>query len=257
MKFENKHVYDNIRVLSPGGQLMCYVGKKKAQWYIKRRLASWCDNNSGIKLKFEPRGLGHYHDPERNVPVENKCVVCGNNTIAELSRHHTIPECFRKYFPHRWKSYRSHDIVVMCIDCHQEYEIDATNLKQQLINNMVDPEELRKERYMVRCANTLLKHSKKLPVKERDEITLYLMLELNLDDITDEVLHEIIKKPKINIYQRYSETIKDYKEFSRFWKQHFIDVMKPKYLPPYWTPDYEPSYLEEKFVEENAPCLRE
>lgn len=248
-KFENKHVYDNIEVYSPNGHLMCFVGKKKAAWYVKRHLAVWREENKGITLCFKPKGLGHFYDSERNIPVENKCVVCGNTTIAELSRHHTIPECFRKYFPNRWKSYRSHDIVVMCVGCHQEYEKTAANLKQELINDLIDPEELKKERHLIRYANTLLKHADKLPEKDKHETEQFIKSTLGISVLDDNVLNEIIKSPRTNIYKEYSKTIEDHREFSRFWKQHFIDVMKPEYLPSYWTPDYEPSYLEEKFFD--------
>lgn len=98
--------------MSPEGFLMCYIGRKRANWYLDRNLARK-NSEKEIQLLFKPNGLGHYYDKERNIPVKNHCVVCGCNDISKLSKHHTIPECFRKHFPLRWKSYRSHEVLFL------------------------------------------------------------------------------------------------------------------------------------------------
>ena len=51
-----KPMYDNIRMLDPQGTLLCTIGKKKANWYIKRKLAQWRDpeQQTTLQLLFEP-----------------------------------------------------------------------------------------------------------------------------------------------------------------------------------------------------------
>lgn len=43
-----------------------------------------------------------------------------------------MPDCYRKHFPVNMKSHRSHDIVLLCIDCHEKAHTSAEALKRQL-----------------------------------------------------------------------------------------------------------------------------
>lgn len=43
-----------------------------------------------------------------------------------------VPACYRRHFPKHLKSHRSHDIVLLCIDCHQTAHKEAQHVKQQL-----------------------------------------------------------------------------------------------------------------------------
>lgn len=43
-----------------------------------------------------------------------------------------IPDCYRKNFPVRLKSHRSHDIVLLCIDCHDRAHTAAERLKRRI-----------------------------------------------------------------------------------------------------------------------------
>lgn len=47
---------------------------------------------------------------------ENKCVACGEE--GHYLRYRVVPACYRRNFPVQWKSHRSHDIVLLCVDCH-------------------------------------------------------------------------------------------------------------------------------------------
>ena len=47
--FQNKQIYDNIAMLSPDGFLMCYIGRKRANWYLERNLARQISEN---KIQF-------------------------------------------------------------------------------------------------------------------------------------------------------------------------------------------------------------
>lgn len=132
-KFLNKQKYENIAMKSPGGHLMCYIGSKRANWYVTRNLATY-NNEKEIQLLFNPGGLGHYFDKARNIPVRNICVVCDHDEIEHLSKHHSVPECFRKHFPEKWKAYRSHEVLFLCVSCHIKYELEAQKLKNEMIS---------------------------------------------------------------------------------------------------------------------------
>jgi len=44
------------------------------------------------------------------------CVCCGDK--EDFSRFHVVPTLYRTHFPDSLKSHRSHDVVLMCFDCH-------------------------------------------------------------------------------------------------------------------------------------------
>lgn len=46
-----------------------------------------------------------------------RCVVCGHQ--GEYLRHSIAPHCYRQHFPQAMKSHLSHDIVLLCVGCHQ------------------------------------------------------------------------------------------------------------------------------------------
>lgn len=43
-----------------------------------------------------------------------------------------VPDCYRKNFPVQLKSHRSHDIVLLCIDCHDVAHTAAERLKRRI-----------------------------------------------------------------------------------------------------------------------------
>jgi hypothetical protein len=47
----------------------------------------------------------------------NECVVCGER--GHYLRYRIVPSCYRRFFPTHLKSHRSHDIVLVCLPCHE------------------------------------------------------------------------------------------------------------------------------------------
>lgn len=58
-------------------------------------------------------GLDGFYSTSR----ANRCVVCGCE--EHYLRYRVVPACYRRCFPTHLKSHRSHDIVLLCLDCHQ------------------------------------------------------------------------------------------------------------------------------------------
>ncbi|GAM25448.1 hypothetical protein SAMD00019534_086230 [Acytostelium subglobosum LB1] len=114
---DDRVLYDNCLMFSPEGELLCNVSKKKVAWYVDRGLAEITgDNPLSIKLTFNPKGNGHANDKYYLSNKENKCVVCG--TTKKILRHSIVPHSYRQYLPLDVKSHSSHDVVILCCQCH-------------------------------------------------------------------------------------------------------------------------------------------
>lgn len=90
------------------------------------------DDPPAIKLNFmhktgdQDRGVDDYYLHSK----ENKCVSCGEE--GHYLRYKVVPACYRRNFPVQWKSHRSHDIVLLCVDCHHVAHKAAEVVKRQL-----------------------------------------------------------------------------------------------------------------------------
>ena len=90
------------------------------------------DDPPTIRLRFmhrtgdQERGVDDYYLHSK----ENKCVSCGED--GHYLRYRVVPACYRRNFPVQWKSHRSHDIVLLCVDCHHVAHRAAEAVKKQL-----------------------------------------------------------------------------------------------------------------------------
>lgn len=131
-------LYGNCKVLSPDGLLMFRCDEKRVNWYIKRNLADITSTDPiTIKLNFKPRGLGNHGKAYGLIEMKNICVNCGKD--SELNRHHVVPYCYRKFFPLKLKSHNFHDVLSLCVSCHEKYERSADRLKEFLANEYNAP----------------------------------------------------------------------------------------------------------------------
>lgn len=145
-------------------------------------------------LLFEPKGRP---EDEGNVfyiqSKKNICVGCGKGD--HYLRYRIIPSCYRMHFPEHLKSHRSHDIVLLCVDCHEVAHAAAEKYKKQIaaefgiplfIHKVADsgkeqvtlsasamnfekrgvsPLQLRT------AAMALLRHGQRMPFDRREELT--------------------------------------------------------------------------------------
>ncbi|KAM0838111.1 hypothetical protein ACQ4PT_061188 [Festuca glaucescens] len=125
-------VYHNCRIYASDGRLLCYCDRKKLEWYVQRDLAKLVeDNPPGIMLLFEPKGRPEDEDNEFYIQSKkNICVGCGEK--SHYIRYRIIPSCYRMHFPEHLKSHRSHDIVLLCVDCHEIAHSAAEKYKRRL-----------------------------------------------------------------------------------------------------------------------------
>lgn len=69
-----------------------------------------------VQLNFEPSGRPGAEDSYYLNFKNNICVVCGSD--QSYMRKNIVPHDYRRYFPLVMKDHHSHDIVLMCPDCH-------------------------------------------------------------------------------------------------------------------------------------------
>ena len=213
-----------------------------------------------MKLKFESKKDRTSADKFYQTSKKNECVVCGEK--KGLIKYYIVPQCYRKHFPIKIKSHSSHDIVLLCHDCHQKssqkeeklrdklcklYEIDAWNKPLDIDKNLMN---------ISKAAKTYLKCGDKLPKRRKTEILDMIQQHFDLNthnDINDEILNEAVRlvpnKEEINElkHEQFGKHALDmvqamngdYMILIKKWRQYFVDEMKPQFLPNHWSVDSE------------------
>lgn len=229
-----------------------------------------------IQFNFEPKGTGYKDgDVFGLAGREMRCVVDGEN--EGLQRHHIVPYCYRSHFPTEYKSKNHHDVVLITYKYHEQYEVEATKFKNE-VAKMYDIKtlnELNLEYTKVLCSfsNTKVKTVSKLysifgsyGKIPQDVVNSNLMF------VADQIgipRKKIVKFTYIQLYALYLEMKKIYQnefdnlkirnrkefdhgyhlmkkldthekieDFVKMWRAHFIQTMKPKYMPEGWSIDF-------------------
>jgi len=226
--------YSNYQLYHPDGTLMCYCSKKRANWYLNRDLGK-LKNNTEIHLNFVPNGYG---DPDEILqPRKNLCVVSGKNT--NLSKHHTVPTQYRKYFELKYKDKNSCDIVLLDREIHNQYELEADKLKMQLENDYGDETSYEYDKHWNECASIyhiIKKHWNDLPPSKQIYFKLRydgLMETYSFDESTfyNKTSNFLFINNKLVVDKLKTEHL------IVIWKLHFIKHAKPKHLPDWWKPN--------------------
>ena len=239
---KDRKIYGNCQVLSPGGILMFRCDEKKLNWYLKRNLAELIEGEPRtIRLLFEPNGLGNHNKNYGLTKMENKCVCCG--TTEFLTRHHVVPFCYRQHFPIEIKSHNFHDVLSMCIDCHENYEVESFKHKKYLaevysapINGeIIDNKNILKIR---RFASGILSNSD-IPTYRVDEMKLKIKSFFGIKRLSRKRL-EKISNIEVKVYTRtHGEIVvsklDDIQSFIQMWREHFLNNIECKYLPENWS----------------------
>lgn len=251
MQARSRRIFDNLRVVDSQGNFMFYTTEGKANSYIKKNLAKWVQlyPEYVLQLQFKPKGNG-CQDKYRRNPMPNYCVVCG--TDQNINCHHIVPYCYYKqlgkHFPQYLRSGGDH--VVMCIYCHEQYELHAEKLKKQICQSYGLPvsgyykgfgppkDSVRIYKLVHALSNCQLPED----IRQR---TQQLATDLLGQPITPEMIENCsLKYYKHNNYHKSSTSIVEQiiatnqvDEFVLQWRQHFLDTMNPQFMPQHWTVD--------------------
>lgn len=243
---KDRKIYGNCRVLSPDGILMFLCEEKRANWYLDRNLAEKINNDPiTVRLTFEPNGLGNNDKPYGLMEMSNKCVVCGSEEF--LTRHHVVPICYRRYFPLKYKSKNHHDVLALCFDCHEKYEVKAFELKGQLAEEYNAPLDGLLDKSMeggvkiIGYSRLLLSDKVDLLPKDRlmeikSILTDYFGGEYTKEDllVTSLLKTTLCRKTHGEIVV---SKLTNYQDFIEMWRKHFVEKNDCKYLPDKWKVD--------------------
>ena len=244
---KERKIYGNWQVKSPEGILMFRCDEKKAMWYVKRDLGEIVQEDPKIvQLKFKPNGLGNHHKKYGLTEMKNKCVVCG--TDEYLTRHHVVPHCYRKFFPESIKSHNFHDVLSLCVDCHERYERKATDFKIKLagvynapINgDLINNKDLIKVRKLASC---LLNNGYQMQKNRVNEVKSEIKSFFGLKKLHKKRLENLMNLELKIINRTHGELvvskIDNIDDFMTSWRKHFIENNDCKYLPLDWSVENE------------------
>lgn len=237
--------YGNWKVFDRDGHLMFRCSHDKAHWYLDRNLAEVIQPYN-IRLLFQPNGPGHIGDDFYLQDRPNRCVVCGTN--ADLSKHHIVPSEYRQHFPESIKKHSSHDVVVLCLECHGRYELYASDLRKILAAEYDMPlhgkgKKLDQDLLHTKMAgNALQRHMKQMPPKRIEELLCILRKHYNRENITDEDINNAATiDPTIIGFIAHGKYVVEHTDnlqaFVERWRQHFLVTMQPKYMLLNWRWD--------------------
>lgn len=185
-------IYDSCKMLAPDGQQLCYCDYKKMTWYVERNLAEVISKDPPVfRLIFEPNARGCVDEnlKSSNFYIEsrvNNCVICGET--KNYLRFHVVPILYRSCFPENLKSHKSHDVVLLCIECHEKarkvYEKKKEEISKKYgvpINIMSDEQNnyLKLTQFIKKCRILLKNKNESLPEKAQ------IKLKNNLKEMFD------------------------------------------------------------------------
>jgi len=190
------------------------------------------------------------------------CVVCGKDDSC--LRKYIVPHEYRKFFPDVMRDHQSHDVLLMCLNCHQKSNrmdhILRTELAQECGIPLQENNLKFKEDFEIRAirssARALIKDKNvnKIPAIRKEELKQVLVDHFKKDIITDDDLETAFNyDPYVDNedYIPHAEAVVNYfatndgiLKLEKMWRQHFLDRMKPKFLPKNWSVDHQEERLQ-------------
>jgi hypothetical protein len=249
------NMYDNIQMMDPNGILLANISKKKAKWYVSKHLATWKTHPVCIQLSFTPRahsGSGFEKSVKQNV-----CVACGDDG-GLFMRHYIVPYAYRTLLAKKFKTHQSHDVVILCPECHLHCEhatqLRMNSLEEKLQEHCRHASFINQDLYRVKSAALALSRWKhKLPCETIQQYQTLVRNYLNISshDISLEQLQlaaaveyripnpDYISGPQFVIQQSLLRDQDDdeVEQFIKDWRRHFIDTVQPRFLPQGWSID--------------------
>ena len=271
----SRPLYDNSRLEAPDGELLCVCDSKKALWYVSKNLGKVIENSPTltVRLNFEPAGrpkgqAGDYYLAAKN----NFCVVCGVDKCC--LRKYIVPHEYRKLFPEVMRDHQSHDVLLMCLNCHQASNRLDHQMRSKLATISGSPlDEIiskTKEDFDLKAIRSagraLLKdfERNKIPMERKSELIRILKEHFEKDELGFEIIEaaaNIDTCIQNEDYVSHAQSVVTYfaenegiLKLEKLWRQHFLDSMKPQFLPPNWSIDHQEDRLsvrqEENRIEE-------
>ncbi|EDV91209.1 exonuclease 3'-5' domain-containing protein 2 [Drosophila grimshawi] len=263
---QSKAFYDNCLLQAPDGELLCTIDRSKAAWYLTQNLGTQISEQPfTVRLNFEPAGravgdVGRYYQ----TPKENQCVVCGRRDA--YLRKNVVPREYRKHFPTVMKSHSSHDILLLCPNCHQTSNISDHKIRSKLATICEAPLANGDGVTQYHCDQQIrsIKSAGRALLHQRERIPSEKVAQLEkavLDYYKEEteISEELLKKAANldyrvenddycqhgkKVVQMYCDKFGGLVELERLWREHFLNVMRPRFLPQLWNVNHNADRLE-------------
>lgn len=166
------------------------------------------------------------------------------------------------------KEHISHDVLLLCVHCHQKSNITDLKLRKKLAALCEAPIsskdgdtkfiELPHIKQIKSFARALLEHSHEIP-EERKAVLRKGILDHYPDktELTEEFLNELNLLSTSELcdnFTSHAQKVTDYfnsnngglTELEKMWRENFLANMKPKFLPELWSVDHNATRLEIK-----------
>ncbi len=240
-------LYGNYHFQGPHGEPMFHGDAEKALWYLNRGLVEVVSREPAVlRFRFTPAGRGHAGDDYYLAGKVNRCVVCGAS--EGLNRHHVVPSVYRRHLPASVKDHSHHDVLLLCLACHEKYEGAADRLKAELgeevgvpLHGLRGPRDRERDRAR-KLAFALVRYAGQIPAARLEEMRRLIAAWVGRESLSDADLEAIAGLDHEN-----GETIEhgrqvvaaasDVQAFIRRWREHFLRTMQPRFLPEHWDVD--------------------
>jgi len=263
-------LYHNCMLQAPDGQVLCTCDTKKADWYVAKGIGYIVSKDPyTVRLKFEPSGRPEGRAGEYYLSVKpNICVVCGMD--ESFLRKNVVPHEYRRYFPAVMKDHQSHDVLLMCVRCHQRSNMYDADLRKKLSEECNAPigtetdVKLREnvELKRVRSSGRALQANRKrqcIPPNRLQELEEVLLEHYLVEELTDEIVDRAANASFLienGDYVPHSRAVVQYflergglLQLEVTWRKHFLQTMKPAFLPELWSVDHQADRLGVKAAE--------
>ncbi|GFY67997.1 exonuclease 3'-5' domain-containing protein 2 [Trichonephila inaurata madagascariensis] len=255
-KPRQKPMYDNCQLVAPDGELLCSCDKGKAEWYVYKGLGEKIsDEPFTVRLNFEPSGRPKLDNVFYTMEKTNQCVVCGRT--ENFHRKLVVPSEYRRYFPNLMKKNLSHDVLLLCVQCHKKSNILDQEMRQNFAKLCDAPLGCQKNvKYKFNpklskvksAAKALHISGGKMPECRQQELKKVICDYYCITSVTDDIINEArnLETSELNdafvphglkVYQYFCEN-GGLIQFEKLWRQHFLDSMQPQYLPPMWSVEH-------------------
>lgn len=249
-----KPLYENCFLIGPDKQVLATVNRNKAEWYLHKNLGVIeKESPFTVQLLFEPSGRPMPDADYYTTVKDNVCVVCGST--ESFVKKNIIPHDYRKYFPLELKDHMSHDVLLMCLLCHRTAQVYDEELRQELANKYHAPFGTKAHMYKVdnphlgkvrSAAKALLKNADRIPDERRalleKIVTDYFQVSDAGKDLLKTAMEMDIREENKKFQGLHGERVvkalieeHGLVDFIRLWRSRFLELMKPKYLPPLWS----------------------
>ncbi len=157
---------------------------------------------------------------------------------------------FKSKLPIQYKSRSNYDILPVCSDCHETYERQADLVKRDLENDVLsktsiscDKEEIKRIKSVMASRRFLEQYDEYPDFYKNVPIEKVMEHEVNAaQEINENLLKNSVMNKRYWVEKLMESIVHDEKrlfEFVKMWREHFVNTMKPSFLPDLWVVDME------------------